>query len=132
MEKLPRWLEKPGFTDLGCAVSLLGASWVAATLEPTFHDFWLQAPLFVEIPLVCTGLLQRLPFQLPSTVARVVHLILMVAYGLGLALAALMLVSILFAGMAVILGPACALLATNSWYTLRRIAARRALALAPA
>jgi hypothetical protein len=70
--------------------------------------------------------LQRFSRRFPSTLAQGIHIVLLTIVGLSLVLAAWMLVSILLAGFAVILGPACALLGLHSGYVVRQIPIRRA------
>jgi hypothetical protein len=119
---------RPGITDLFCLVLLMLASLAGFILEPEQRDFWLGIPLLVEIPLLCTVLLLLPRSIIAGQIAAAIHILMFIGCGLCVAFCFFLLVTILFAGMAFVLGPIAVLLALNSLYTLSRIRAANAAA----
>jgi hypothetical protein len=116
---------RPGVSDAACLGLLVVGSLAGAHLEPSHRDFWLGFPLLVEVPLLCTTLLLILSrSRVANTIATVIHVAILAMSALFLALSAFLLVTILFAGLAIIIGPIFVILALNSAYTLNRIGAR--------
>jgi hypothetical protein len=118
-------VSRPGISDLICLGLLALASVAGALLEPPHRDLWLDLPLFFEVPLLCTALLLLSRSGVAGQIATVIHILMLVGSGLYLVLAFFLLVTILFAGTAVVIGPAALVIVLNSVYTLRRISARR-------
>jgi hypothetical protein len=116
---------RPGVSDLVCLALLVTGSLTGAMLEPPHRDFWLGFPLLFEIPLLCSALLLLSGSAMAGKVAVFIHVAILAFSGLCLALSLFLLVTILFAGLAVILGPFSVILVFNSVYTLNRIAARK-------
>lgn len=121
-------IRRPGISDAICLGLLLVVSLAGAVLEPSHRDFWLEFPLLVEIPLLCAALLLIFSRSVAATViATILHVAILAASGLGLLLSVFLLVTILFAGLAIIMGPVSAILAFNSAYTISRINRYRGL-----
>jgi hypothetical protein len=119
-----RFLSRPGISDAACLILLLLSSLAGAFLEPAYRDFWLVFPLFFEVPLLCTALLLVSRSVTAGKIAFAFHIALLIGSGLCLALSFFLLVTILFAGTAIILGPFSLILVLNSVFTMQRIAAQ--------
>jgi hypothetical protein len=118
-------VQRPGISDAVCLGLLLMGSLAGAVFEPSNRDFFVEIPLLFELPLLCTSLLLVLSRSNVATgIAAVIHVAILAESALFLALSAFLLVTILFAATAVIIGPVSVILAFNSVYTLGLIAAR--------
>lgn len=116
---------RPGVSDAVCLCLLLAGSLTGAVLEPSHRDFWVGFPLMVELPLLSTALLLMFSrSRVAASIAAVIHVAILAGSGLLVALSLFLLLTILFAGLAVIIGPISLVLALNSAYTLKRIVAR--------
>lgn len=116
---------RPGISDIVCLCLILVVSLTGTVLEPSHRDFWLGFPLIVELPLLATALLLLfLRSRVAASIATVIHVVILAGSGLFVALSLFLLVTILFAGLAIIMGPISVVLAFNSAYTLKRIVAR--------
>lgn len=125
-------MKRPGISDAVCLGVLLLTSLAGAGLQPQFWDFWLELPLLFEVPLLCTTLLLLLSrSDVAAGIAAAIHAAILVMSGLSLLLSLFLLITVLFAGESVILGPFSVLLACNSVYTLSLILPGRKHVAAP-
>jgi hypothetical protein len=124
-------LSRPGISDFICLGLLALASVAGVLLEPPHRDLWLGLPLLFEVPLLCAALLLLSRSGVAGQIATVIHILILVGSGLCLVLALLLLMSIMFAGTAVVIGPAALVIVLNSVYTLGRISARKRIAAVP-
>lgn len=123
--RITQTVMRPGASDLACVGLLIVGSIVGPTLEPSHRDLWTLAPLVIAAPILCAGVLQCLSSQIATLVAGVIHALLLLLYSLGLLLSAFLFVTVLFAGLAVVLAPVCFLLALNSAFTLTQLVRQR-------
>lgn len=121
-------VSRPGISDLICLGVLLLSSVAGAILEPPHREFWLGFPLLMEVPLLCTGLLLLSRSGSAGKVATAIHILILIGSGLCVVFSVFLFVTILFAGLAIILGPFSVIVALNSLYSLSRIRARSAVA----
>lgn len=116
---------KPGVSDFCLAVVLAIGSALGVTLDPSNRDSWLIVPLGVAAPLVLTGALLVLNDRVATTLAVIVHVLLLIAVAFGMLLCLLLFVTVLFFGAGLVLLPPLVLLAANSGLTLGLTGARR-------
>jgi hypothetical protein len=113
-----KWLlAHAGVRDLLCPFVLAVIGVVAPELEPSSRELWTILPLSFAAALTCSGILLLFHSQATHALAMVIHIPLLLACGAILLLAALCLVTIIFAGTAIVLGPAAILLGLNSAVT---------------
>ena len=110
---------RPAYRDLACALGLSVLSLIGPRLEPSFFEAWTFLPLMFAAPLVVSGILLLLPWRPAMVLALIIHLLLLITCGLVVVLSVFLLVTILMAGTALVIGPPAALVALNSAFTLR-------------
>jgi hypothetical protein len=120
---------RPGISDFICLGLVLLVSLAGVILEPPHRDFWGGFPLLVELPLLCAAVLLLSRSVIAAKIAAFLHIAILVGSGLCVALSLFLVVTILFAGLGIILLPVAALVALNSAYTLKRIGALKREAL---
>lgn len=111
--------------DLLCTAVLAVVAVVAPRLEPSYRDLWTFLPLAVAAPLVVTAILMLTRSRALWLVALVIHSALALAFGLVAVLSIFLLITILFAGTAVVLGPPAVLLLLNSVVTIKQLVRAR-------
>lgn len=115
------WLEHAGLRDLVYAFVLALLSVIGPKLEPSSQYLWMILPSCLAAALMCSGILQLSQNPATRAFAIVVHVpILLMCVG-ALILAALCLVTIIFAGTAIVLGVPAVLLGVNSAGTVAHI-----------
>jgi hypothetical protein len=119
------WLAHAGLRDLVYALVFALLAVIGPKLEPGARTLWTILPLCLAVALTCSGIL--LLFQSPATrtLALVVHLPILLICLVSALLGALCLITIIFAGTAIVLGVPAVLLGVNSAGTVAQILARR-------
>ena len=118
MERLFAHLGRPATRDLLLAFALVCGSGIAISLEPSSREFWAFIPLLFAVPLFCSGLLLALPWEVTKYLGVAIHAFLLLISACALFVSVLALLSVLFAGTALVLAPPAMLIAVNSGYTI--------------
>lgn len=111
-------LAHPGIRDLVVALILAGASVVGPKLEPSSADLWTILPLSLAAALTCSGLLLLISSRATQLLALVIHIPLLLLCAGAIVLAALCLITVLFAGTGIVLGLPAAIVGANSASTV--------------
>ena len=109
---------RAGYRDLLCVLILGALALIAPRLEPSYRELWTFLPLVTAIPLLISGILLLFDSRAATMGAMVIHLLMLVTFVLIVSGSLVLLVTILYAGTALVLGGPAALLAINSAATL--------------
>jgi hypothetical protein len=110
-----KWLiAHAGVRDLLFAFVFAVAAVVGPMLEPSSRDLWTILPLSFAAALTLSGILLSFQSRATHVLAMIIHVPLLLACGAIFLVAALCLVTIIFAGTAIVLGPPAILVGLNS------------------
>ena len=122
------WLAHAGLRDLVYALVLALLAVIGPRLEPSSRNLWLILPSSLAAALTCSGILLLFPTPAAKALAMVVHIPILLICVAAVILSALCLVTIIFAGTALVLGVPAVLLGVNSAGTVAQILSPQSLA----